>query len=366
MEADQLLDAIERYLNGIMSAEERSVFEELRKANPEVDQLVVEHAFFLNRLNYLGEQKKLKNAIDNVEDQLENEGILQPRKGKAKAQIINLWHRYRRTVTVAAAIACLVSLVTAATLTYFSEHKKASVITPLVDNKINQLEHKLTQMENKLNDATLSLAPKFEANFRATGFLLDGEGYVITNAHVVSQANNLIVENHEGRQYRAVPLYANKLTDIAILKITDTAFEKVTHLPYTFPLNTAELAEPIFTLGFPREEVVYGEGYLSAQSGYFGDTTSYQISISVNPGNSGGPVINKNGQVIGIISSKETNADGVVFAIKSKNIFNAVDALEAKDSTINIQLPDHNALRGLNRVQQIKKLENFVFKVKGN
>lgn len=366
MEADQLLDAIERYLNGIMSAEERSVFEELRKTNPEVDQLVVEQAFFLNRLNYLGEQRKLKYEIQQVELKLENEGILQLKQGKGKAKIIHLWRRYRRTITVAAAIAGMVSLFTAATISYYSENKKASVITPLVDNKINQLEHKLNQMETKLNDATASIPPKFEANFRATGFLLDGEGYIITNAHVVSNANNLIVENHEGRQYRAVPLYANKLNDIAILKIIDTTFEKVSNLPYTFPTHTADLAEPIFTLGFPREEVVYGEGYLSAQSGYFGDTTSYQISISVNPGNSGGPVINKNGQVIGIISSKETNADGVVFAIKSKNIFNAVDALEERDSTINIQLPDYNTLKGLSRVQQIRKLENFVYKVKGN
>jgi S1-C subfamily serine protease len=224
----------------------------------------------------------------------------------------------------------------------------------------------LNQIEHKLNDATATTSrPKFEANFRATGFLVDGNGYIITNAHVVQNAKNLIVENKKGDQFYANAVYANTVTDLAILKITDTSFKKVSGLPYTFPKSTAELAEPIFTLGYPREEVVYGEGYLSAKSGYYGDTTSYQISISVNPGNSGGPVIDKDGEVIGIISSKETNADGVVFAIKSKNIYNALSEIK-KEKDIIIKLPTTNSLKDLNRVRQIKKLEDFVYKVKGN
>jgi serine protease Do len=277
-----------------------------------------------------------------------------------------LWNRYRRTIAVAAAIAGVISFSTASLISKYSENKKAAVITPLVDNKLNQFEHKLNQIEHKLNDATATPSkPKFEANFRATGFLVDGNGYIITNAHVVQNAKNLIVENKKGDQFYANAVYANTVTDLAILKITDTSFKKVSGLPYTFPKSTAELAEPIFTLGYPREEVVYGEGYLSAKSGYYGDTTSYQISISVNPGNSGGPVIDKDGEVIGIISSKETNADGVVFAIKSKNIYNALSEIK-KEKDINIKLPTINSLKDLNRVRQIKKLEDFVYKVKGN
>jgi S1-C subfamily serine protease len=236
-----------------------------------------------------------------------------------------------------------------------------------VDNKLNQFEHKLNQIEHKLNDATTSpvIKPKFEANFRATGFLVDGNGYLITNAHVVDNAKNLIVENIKGDQYYAKVIYSNDTSDLAVLKITDTSFKKVSGLPYTFPKTSAELAEPVFTLGYPREEVVYGEGYLSAKSGYYGDTTSYQISISVNPGNSGGPVINKDGEVIGIISSRETNADGVVFAIKSDNIYSALREIK-KSNDFNIKLPTVNSLKGTNRVKQIKKLEDFVYKVKGN
>jgi S1-C subfamily serine protease len=368
MEENLLLDAIERYRNGEMNDQEKTFFEELRKSNPDIDAVVAEHSFFLSELERMSDIKSLKHNLDQVESKLISEGAINTSHEKTKSKMIYLWNRYRRTIAVAAAIAGVVSLSTATIISKYSESKKVEVITPLVDNKLNQFEHKLNQIEHKLNDATAPTAtvkPKFEANFRATGFLVDGKGYLITNAHVVDKAKNLIVENIKGDQYYAKAIYTNDTTDLAILKIIDTSFKKVTGLPYTFPKASAELAEPIFTIGFPREEVVYGEGYLSAKSGYYGDTTSYQISISVNPGNSGGPVINKDGEVIGIISSKETNADGVVFAIKSNNIYDALREVKKSDD-INIKLPTVNSLKGTNRVKQIKKLEDFVYKVKGN
>lgn len=366
MEENILLDAIERFYRGEMNNEEKTFFEELRKKDPKIDQLVVEHIFFLSEIDRLRKVNQLKHLMNAVEDKLETEGAISMRSGKMKAKVVHLWKRYRRTISVAAAAAVIVSVFTATGVSFYSETKKADVLTPLVDNKLSQMEHKINQMEHKLNDvASTPLKPKFEANFRATGFLADGKGYIITNAHVVDKARNLIVENIKGDQFTAVALYSDPLSDLAILKITDSSFKKINNLPYTFQKNNAELAESIFTLGYPREEVVYGEGYLSAKSGYFGDTTSYQISISVNPGNSGGPVINRNGEVIGIISSKETNADGVVFAIKSKNIYRALKEIKSqKDESI--KLPSNNTLKGESRVQQIKTLEDYVFKVKGN
>jgi S1-C subfamily serine protease len=366
MEDNLLFDAIERYRNGQMDEKEKLFFEELKKNNPEIDEAAAEHSFILAELDRMSEQKKLRHNLNEVENKLINEGVISGSKGKGKAKIIYLWNRYRRTIAVAAAIAGVVSLSTATFISKYSENKKVAVITPLVDHKLHQFENKLNQIEHKLNDVNVAPSkPKFEANFRATGFLVDGKGYLITNAHVVENAKNLIVENIKGDQYTAEVVYSNSVTDLSILKITDTSFNKVTNLPYTFTKTGAELAEPVFTLGYPREEVVYGEGYLSAQSGYYGDTTSYQISISANPGNSGGPVIDQNGEVIGIISSKETNADGVVFAIKSKNIYSALKEIK-KEKDISIKPPTVNTLKGLDRVKQIKKLEDFVYKVKGN
>ncbi len=367
MEDNLLLDATERYRNGDMIYEEKIFFEELRKNNPEIDQVVAEHNFFLGELEKMSEINAYKNNLNEVESKLISEGVISNKELKGKAKIAFLWSRYRRTIAVAASIAGIVSISTATIVSSYSEKKNVAAITPLVDNKLHQMEHKISQIENKINVASAAARtpsrPKFEANFRATGFLVDGNGYIITNAHVVKNARNLIVENKKGEQFYANAVYVNKTTDLAILKVTDTSFKKFSDLPYTFTKSSSELGEHIFTLGYPREEVVYGEGYLSAKSGYFGDTASYQISISVNPGNSGGPVVNKNGEIIGIISSKETNADGVVFAIKSKNIYDALKEVKENDS---IRLPVSNTLKGLDRVQQIKKLEDFVYMIKGN
>jgi serine protease Do len=360
MEDNLLLEAIERYKKGEMSPEEKIFFEELRKNNAEIDQLVVDHTYFLQQLEKTGERKAFKASLKDVETKLETEGVIAK---KEKARVLYLWSRYKRIVAVAASIAIFFSILTATLVSVYTGDKKDSKITPLV-KRTQQIEQKLQDIEQKVDKAATNkpTKPVFKASFTATGFLLDGSGYIVTNAHVINDARNLIVENRKGDQFYATSLYVNKNTDLAILKITDTSFKKFKNLPYSFSKTQSELGEQIFTLGYPREEIVYGEGYLSSKSGYSGDTTSYQVSISANPGNSGGPVFNNNGEVIGVISSKETNADGVVFAIKSKNIYNALEEIKKTS----IKLPTNNSIRSLDRVHQIYKIEDCVFMVKGN
>ena len=185
---------------------------------------------------------------------------------------------------------------------------------------------------------------------------------MITNAHVVKNSRNIKVFNNKGDQFNAFIVRLDIPRDVAVIKIDDDHF-KSSQLPYSISKITSDIAEPIFTLGFPRDEMVYGEGYLSAPTGFNGDTLSCQIAVAANPGNSGGPIFNHNGEVIGIISSKQTNAEGVVFAIKSKNIYNALEEIK-KDQLI--KLPSGASLKNLDRVQQIKKIEDCVFMVKGN
>src|SRR4029079_1697549 len=99
-----LLDAIERYRNGEMSPQEITFFEELRKNNPDIDQLVAEHTFFLGELDRMSEIKAFRHRLNEVENKLANEGIISKKKGNTKAKVIYLWSRYRRTIAVAAFI----------------------------------------------------------------------------------------------------------------------------------------------------------------------------------------------------------------------------------------------------------------------
>ena len=103
---------------------------------------------------------------------------------------------------------------------------------------------------------------------------------------------------------------------------------------------------------------------MSARTGFNGDTLTCQIGVSANPGNSGGPVFNKNGEVIGIINTRQTQAEGVVFAINARNIFNSVDSVQ-KDTSVNtIRLPLYSSVRNIERSQQVKRIVDCVFMVK--
>ena len=270
---------------------------------------------------------------------------------------------------MAASIAGFISLLaTGVMVTYTKQYSNKNYET-LVDeiNKTNRHVSKILSKEGVAMPDKSFVIPKTEFDFRATGFLIDGKGYLVTNAHVISNRKNIYIENRKGDLYKAEALYTDNEVDLAILKITDTSFKTVTNLPYSIKKGNSDLGEQFFTLGFPRNEIVYGEGYLSAKSGNDGDSTAYQLTVSANPGNSGGPVINRNGEIIGIITAKDPKADGVVYAAKSKNITAMLEKLKKLDDKYQvIKTPVNSDLKKLDRVQQVKKMEEFVFMVVGN
>lgn len=359
-----LIETVERYLRGEMPRKEKDFFEEIRKTNPAVDQMVVEHTFLFHELDKQANIKAFKHNLYEIENKLAEEGIISKNQLTGKAKVVFLWKKYKRNIAVAASIAGLVSIVTTALISSYNNKigkEKVTVLMAKIDNtakKVDALNRTITERPQLPNP------PK--PDYRATGFLIDGKGFIVTNAHVVNRMKTIYVENNKGEYFTAESIYSDQLTDLAILKINDTSYKPMYNLPYSINNSHSNLGEQIFTLGYPRNEIVYGEGYVSAKSGNEGDSTAYQVSVSVNPGNSGGPVINKRGEVIGIITSKNSSADGVVYAAKSKNIYKLLDALKDKGDTLSIKLPNSQVLKGLDREQQVKKMEDFVFMVVGN
>jgi S1-C subfamily serine protease len=236
---------------------------------------------------------------------------------------------------------------------------------------VNELKQDMIKEDvNGLKNQNL-VNPRKEAFFKyktaATGFLIDPKGLMITNAHVVSNSDNIRIVNSKGEQFNAFVVQLDISRDVAIIKIDDPKFKPFSSLPYGIRKANSDLAEPVFTLGFPRDEIVYGEGYLSARTGFNNDTLSCQIAVPANPGNSGGPVFNHEGEVIGILTGKQQEADDVVFAIQSKYIYQAVENVKKNPIYQNVKITSKTtSLAGLTKQQQVKKIEDCVFMVKGD
>lgn len=368
----QILEAVERYISGQMGPDERVYFEQLRKTNPEIDQAVVEHTFFLQQMNRFDEVKKLKNTLNDTHVHLAEKGLIASPRLKGKAKVVYLYNRYKRVAAIAASIAGITALTISALVWSINPGKPVkqedmAYLKRDLDNKIGEIKRQNDSITKKIEDvqsdqALINEPVKYTSG--GTGFLIDTKGYIVTNAHVVKNARHVAVQGSDGKEWKAKLVHLDNARDIAILKITSKNYKSPGSIPYSIKRNAANLAEPVFTLGYPRNEIVYGEGYVAAKTGFEGDSLALQITIAANQGNSGGPVLNKNGEVVGILTGKQTSAEGAVFALHSKYIYQALSQLQKDTSYQHIKIPASSHLKGKERTQQAETIANYVYMVK--
>lgn len=196
-----------------------------------------------------------------------------------------------------------------------------------------------------------------------TGFLISNDGIVVTNNHVVENADKILLKcflDNSTKTYEASLLLSDPKNDLALLKLSDNSFAK-TKIPFLLKDASAEVGEDIFVLGYPLtttmgEELKVTTGIVSSRTGFQGDVTSYQISAPVQPGNSGGPLLNNSGDVIGIVSAKHTDTENVTYAIKSNYLKLLIETIEPK-----VNLPTKNTYSKKNLVDKIKILRDLIF-----
>lgn len=359
-----LLEAIERYLNGEMAATEREYFETLRKNTPEIDQMVVEHSMFLHQMDFYSAHRNLKQHIHETHTKLVERGeIYEGGELTTRGKVIQIWNKYKRVTAIAASVGGVIALVISGLVLYFSPAVNGNQLEQL-SKAIEVIKKNQQYQGNLINEVKSKIPENARLISGGSGFLIDTKGYIVTNAHVL-KGSGAIVVNSKGQEFKAIIAHIDQEKDLAILKINDQDYEPLKTLPYGIRRAKTELGEQVFTLGYPRNDIVYGEGYLSARTGYNSDSLSYQVQISANPGNSGAPVFNSDGEVIGVLSTRQAQAEGVAFAVKSKNIYRLVDELKKSDTTLErIKLPSKTTLKGMDRKEQISKVESCVFYVK--
>ncbi len=362
MRNDLELDAIiEDYLLGNLSAAEAEAFEQLRRNDVTVDHKVVTHKVFLESMSEFATQLQLKEQLNNIHAELDVESMADLVKPHP-SRIVQLWRKNRSWVAVAASFIFL-SLISIYSLQHSSQQVDRYVQLGKEVANIKKSQNSLIRdiKSNKNNPPAKNTNP---GNYGGTGFAISSNGYILTNLHVIKGADSVYIQNSKGESFKVTVVHKDPEYDIAILKINDGHFNGLASLPYTIKKNNAGIGENVYTLGYPKDDAVLGEGYVSSRNGFVGDTTQYQVSIPVNPGNSGGPLLDNNGNLVGVISGKESDADGAAFAIKSKYILEAMCAIPQDSLGRKLTVNKKSSLSGLKRTRQIEKLQDYVFMIK--
>ena len=202
-----------------------------------------------------------------------------------------------------------------------------------------------------------------------TGFAITSNGLIVTNNHVIDGAKTIKVRGVNGdfnRTYTAKLIITDKNNDLAIIKIDDYSFSSLGKVPYTIKTSSSGVGEDIFVLGYPLrasmgDEVKLTDGIISSKTGFQGDVTSYQISAPVQPGNSGGPLFDNKGQMIGIINAKHTGAENASYAVKSSYLTNLIDLLDYPPTLQNV-----SSVIGKPLTQQVQIIKKFVYIIEVN
>lgn len=168
-----------------------------------------------------------------------------------------------------------------------------------------------------------------------SGFIISQDGFILTNAHVVDGASEVYVKMTDKREFKAKVIGADRRTDVAVLKIDAKGLPKVN----IGDSDKAKAGEWVIAIGSPFElENTVTAGIISAKARDTGDLLPLiQTDVAVNPGNSGGPLINMRGEVIGInsqIYSRSGGYMGISFAIPIDEAMRVADQLKASGRVV--------------------------------
>ena len=225
-------------------------------------------------------------------------------------------------------------------------------------------EEEISNPIGKLDKNALDSGPK-----QGSGFLVNKEGFILTNFHVIDGAEKIEIRGIKGEfnvPFTARLVAVDRHSDLALLQVESKLIEFKTP-PYTLlSSDSISKAENVFALGYPMEnamgsEVKVTNGIVNSLTGFKQSISEVQISAAVQGGNSGGPLFNSQGELIGVISAKLRSdvADQVSYAIKSNYLKQFL-----KESGATKFSSTENKLSGKNISEQVSSISNFVYLIK--
>ena len=202
-----------------------------------------------------------------------------------------------------------------------------------------------------------------QPEWSGTGFAI-ADGLIATNYHVVNGAKKIRIKGVDGEMgtaYNGYVIASEKEYDIAIIKIVDKKFKGFGKIPYCVGKSISDVGENVFALGYPLtttmgNEIKLTNGIISSTSGFQGDVSMYQISVPLQPGNSGGPLFDDDGNVIGIVTAKHADAENANYAVKVNYLASLIS-----NKNLDIKLADNNKIKNKSLKKKVKAVKNFVY-----
>lgn len=199
------------------------------------------------------------------------------------------------------------------------------------------------QVISSVSDSVVSItvySSSGSAGAIASGIIMDKDGYILTNDHIYSEVPNasFLITLSSGTEFKASFVSGDKKSDLAILKIDKPAELS----PATFATESVKTGEEVLAIGASAGlDGSVTQGIVSAVDRRVSNGTSsekfIQTTAAINPGTSGGALVNMSGQVVGICSSKyaSTDIDNVCFAIPTTRALGVIDQLKAYGKVTN-------------------------------
>jgi len=188
-------------------------------------------------------------------------------------------------------------------------------------------------VQNALNSVVIVKADKSQG----TGFFIHPKGYIVTNEHVIRDAESIEITDYNEVDYKAKLIGIDKNLDLALLKVEG-------EFSYLKLANSEEVkvGERVIAIGNPKGLMFsVSEGIVSGtrRKGSNGLKAYIQTDAPLNPGNSGGPLINNEGQVIGINNFRITNSESLGFALESNYIYSGInDIINVNKQAVNEEI----------------------------
>jgi len=342
----------EAYVNGSLDTNERIALEQRIAADSVFAAAFQECAGLIGSMQRKGEQAKFRSMLADIHATPNT-----PAK-QAPARSIPLRTHYLRTAAVAACVA----LFTSAGMGFIFQNggkPKGPYVKQLgnIHNEIENLKRGQNQLNQKISSQVRHQQPVAPSNMSGTGFALTNDGYIVTNYHVVANADSLYIQTKDGDYYKAYMTAYDANSDVAILQVEDKHFRfGKGELPYSFAASKAGLGARVYTVGYPNDELVYNEGYISSRNGLKGDSMQYRLELPSAPGQSGSPIVDAQGSIVAIVTSKQAESESNTYAVSSKALLQLVRTMPKEQS---VRLPKGSRIANLSREQQIARLENY-------